>query len=107
GPPYAPVGAGESKAPLPMNDISRVHSAIERGDPQAAEQLLPLVYDKLCRLAARELRRPDPRAGMRVTRDLRLHRRSPVAVRPRLALRRWSRERPEKKFGSVAESARR
>jgi RNA polymerase sigma factor (TIGR02999 family) len=38
-----------------MSNISRVLSAIERGDPAAAEQLLPLVYDELRRLAARKL----------------------------------------------------
>src|SRR5262245_29493956 len=35
-----------------MNDVTRILSAIERGDPQAPEQLLPLVYDELRRLAA-------------------------------------------------------
>jgi RNA polymerase sigma factor (TIGR02999 family) len=38
-----------------MSDVTRVLSAIEPGDPQAAEQLLPLVYDELRRLAARKL----------------------------------------------------
>jgi RNA polymerase sigma factor (TIGR02999 family) len=38
-----------------MNDVTRVLSAIEAGDPQAAEQLLPLVYDELRKLAARRL----------------------------------------------------
>jgi hypothetical protein len=35
-----------------MTDITRVLSAIEQGDPQAAAQLLPLVYDELRELAA-------------------------------------------------------
>ena len=35
-----------------MNEVTRVLSAIEEGDPHAAEQLLPLVYDELRRLAA-------------------------------------------------------
>jgi RNA polymerase sigma factor (TIGR02999 family) len=43
-----------------MNDVSSVLSAIEAGDPQAAEQLLPLVYDELRRLAARKLAREHP-----------------------------------------------
>ena len=30
-----------------MNDVTRILSAIEQGDPKAAEQLLPLVYDEL------------------------------------------------------------
>ena len=38
-----------------MSDITHVLSALERGDPSAAEQLLPLVYDELRKLAARRL----------------------------------------------------
>jgi RNA polymerase sigma factor (TIGR02999 family) len=38
-----------------MCEVTRVLSAIENGDPGAAEQLLPLVYDELRRLAARKL----------------------------------------------------
>lgn len=30
-----------------MHEVTRILSAIERGDPQAAEQLLPLVYEEL------------------------------------------------------------
>jgi RNA polymerase sigma factor (TIGR02999 family) len=40
-----------------MSDVTRALSAIEGGDPQAAEQLLPLVYDELRRLAARRMAR--------------------------------------------------
>jgi RNA polymerase sigma factor (TIGR02999 family) len=43
-----------------MDDISRILSAIEGGDPQAAEQLLPLLYDELRRLAAQRLAREAP-----------------------------------------------
>jgi RNA polymerase sigma factor (TIGR02999 family) len=43
-----------------MNDVTRVLSAIEGGDPQAAEQLLPLVYDELRRLAAQKMARESP-----------------------------------------------
>src|SRR3989442_15341 len=39
----------------PMNDVTRILSAIEQGDPQAAEQLLPLVYDELRQLANHKL----------------------------------------------------
>ena len=35
-----------------MTEVSRILSAIEQGDPRAAEQLLPLVYDELRKLAA-------------------------------------------------------
>ena len=38
-----------------MNEVTRVLSAIEQGDPRAAEQLLPLVYDELRRLAAQKM----------------------------------------------------
>jgi RNA polymerase sigma factor (TIGR02999 family) len=40
-----------------MNEVTRILSAIEQGDPHAAEQLLPLVYDELRRLAAQKLAR--------------------------------------------------
>jgi RNA polymerase sigma factor (TIGR02999 family) len=38
-----------------MQDVTRILDAIEAGDPHAAEQLLPLVYDELRRLAAQKL----------------------------------------------------
>lgn len=38
-----------------MSDVTQILSAIERGEPAATEKLLPLVYDELRRLAAREL----------------------------------------------------
>src|SRR6516165_9429981 len=38
-----------------MSDVTRILSAIEQGDPSAAEQLLPLVYDELRHLAAQKL----------------------------------------------------
>jgi hypothetical protein len=34
------------------SDVTRILNAVEAGDPQAAAQLLPLVYDELRRLAA-------------------------------------------------------
>jgi RNA polymerase sigma factor (TIGR02999 family) len=40
-----------------MSDVTRILSEIERGDPLAAEQLLPLVYDELRLLAARKIAR--------------------------------------------------
>jgi RNA polymerase sigma factor (TIGR02999 family) len=36
-----------------MSEVTRILSAIEQGDPAAAEQLLPLVYDELRKLAAK------------------------------------------------------
>src|SRR4051795_2019473 len=50
-----------------MNDVTRILSAIERGDPQAAEQLLPLVYDELRQLAARKLARVKPGLTLQAT----------------------------------------
>jgi RNA polymerase sigma factor (TIGR02999 family) len=38
-----------------MNDVTRILSAIDQGDPRAAQQLLPLVYDELRKLAAQKL----------------------------------------------------
>src|SRR6478735_5652831 len=38
-----------------MSDVTSILSAIEQGDPHAAEQLLPLVYDELRKLAAQRL----------------------------------------------------
>ena len=38
-----------------MSDVTHILGAIERGDPSAAEQLLPLVYDELRKLAAQKL----------------------------------------------------
>jgi hypothetical protein len=43
-----------------MTDVTRVLSAIEQGAPQAAEQLLPLVYDELRRLAAEKMAQEKP-----------------------------------------------
>ena len=43
-----------------MSEATRILSAIEQGDPHAAEQLLPLVYDELRRLAAAKLAQERP-----------------------------------------------
>jgi RNA polymerase sigma factor (TIGR02999 family) len=43
-----------------MNDVTRALSAIEQGDSRASEQLLPLVYDELRRLAAYRLAEEKP-----------------------------------------------
>jgi DNA-directed RNA polymerase specialized sigma24 family protein len=40
-----------------MSEVTRILSAIEQGDPRAPEQLLPLVYDELRRLAAAKMSR--------------------------------------------------
>src|SRR5262245_30006697 len=43
-----------------MSDVTRILSAIEQGDPDAAEKLLPLVYDELRKLAAGYLANEAP-----------------------------------------------
>src|SRR5213593_2841746 len=43
-----------------MNDVTRVLEAIDRGEPRAASELLPLVYDELRQLAAQKLAQEKP-----------------------------------------------
>jgi RNA polymerase sigma factor (TIGR02999 family) len=43
-----------------MSEVTRILSGIEQGDPHAAEQLLPLVYDELRKLAALKLAQEKP-----------------------------------------------
>jgi RNA polymerase sigma factor (TIGR02999 family) len=45
---------------MTMSDVSRIISAIDQGDPSAAAQLLPLVYDELRQLAAAQMAREKP-----------------------------------------------
>jgi RNA polymerase sigma factor (TIGR02999 family) len=51
----------------PMNEVTRILSAIEQGDPQAAEQLLPLVYGELRKLAAQKLAQEKPGQTLQAT----------------------------------------
>jgi RNA polymerase sigma factor (TIGR02999 family) len=50
-----------------MNEVTRVLSAIEQGDPHAAQQLLPLVYDELRKLAAQKLVQEKPGQTLQAT----------------------------------------
>jgi RNA polymerase sigma factor (TIGR02999 family) len=50
-----------------MTDVTRVLSAIEQGDPHAADQLLPLVYDELRKLAAARLAQEKPGQTLQAT----------------------------------------
>src|SRR5262249_36786538 len=50
-----------------MTDVTRILSAIEQGDPHAAEQLLPLVYDELRQLAAQKLAQEKPGQTLEAT----------------------------------------
>jgi RNA polymerase sigma factor (TIGR02999 family) len=50
-----------------MNDVTHLLSAIGQGDTKAADQLLPLVYDELRRLAARKLAQEKPGQTLQAT----------------------------------------
>ncbi|MFO0888134.1 MAG: ECF-type sigma factor [Isosphaeraceae bacterium] len=50
-----------------MNDATRILAAIEQGDPRAARQLLPLVYDELRKLAAQKLAHESPGQTLQAT----------------------------------------
>src|SRR5262245_40249675 len=50
-----------------MTEVTRILSAIEQGDPSAAEQLLPLVYDELRKLAAQKLAQERPGQTLEAT----------------------------------------
>ena len=50
-----------------MSEVTRILSAIEQGDPHAAEQLLPLVYDELRKLAAQKLAQEKPGQTLEAT----------------------------------------
>lgn len=50
-----------------MSDVTRILSAIDQGDPSAAEQLLPFVYDELRRLAAAKLAHEKPGQTLQAT----------------------------------------
>jgi RNA polymerase sigma factor (TIGR02999 family) len=51
----------------PMNEVTQILSGIEAGDPHAAEQLLPLVYEELRRLAAQKLAQEKPGQTLQAT----------------------------------------
>jgi RNA polymerase sigma factor (TIGR02999 family) len=50
-----------------MREVTSILSAIEQGDPHAAEQLLPLVYDELRKLAAQQLAQEKPGQTLQAT----------------------------------------
>jgi RNA polymerase sigma factor (TIGR02999 family) len=55
------------RGPQAMNDVTRILSAIEHGEPEAAGKLLPLVYDELRRLAAQRLVHERPGQTLQAT----------------------------------------
>src|SRR4029077_17052863 len=50
-----------------MGDVTRILADIEQGDPRAAEQLLPLVYDELRNLAAQKMAQENPGLTLQAT----------------------------------------
>ena len=50
-----------------MNDVTQILSQVEHGDPSAAEQLLPLVYDELRKLAAASMAQEKPGQTLQAT----------------------------------------
>src|SRR5210317_1517815 len=50
-----------------MSDVTQILSQIESGDPSAAEQLLPLVYDELRKLAAAKMAQEAPGQTLQAT----------------------------------------
>jgi RNA polymerase sigma factor (TIGR02999 family) len=50
-----------------MNEVTTILSAIEKGDPRAAEQLLPLVYDELRKIAAQQIAQEKPGQTLQAT----------------------------------------
>jgi hypothetical protein len=61
------TGKGIPKYRLPMSEVTRILSAIERGEPQAADQLLPLIYDELRKLAAQKFAQEKPGQTLQAT----------------------------------------
>jgi RNA polymerase sigma factor (TIGR02999 family) len=61
------VGVGISLKATAMSDVTRILSAIEQGDSQAAEHLLPLVYDELRKLAAQKMAQEKPGQTLQAT----------------------------------------
>jgi RNA polymerase sigma factor (TIGR02999 family) len=50
-----------------MHEVTRILSAFDQGDPQAAEKLLPLVYDELRKLAAEKMAKENPGQTLQAT----------------------------------------
>ena len=59
----------ETRGPAitPMSDVTQILSSIEQGDPHAAAQLLPLVYEELRKLAAKQLMQEKPGQTLQAT----------------------------------------
>ena len=58
---------GAQERLVTMNQLTSILSAIEKGEPKAADQLLPLVYDELRKLAAQRLAQEKPGQTLQAT----------------------------------------
>lgn len=58
---------GAQERLVTMNQLTSILSAVEKGEPKAAEQLLPLVYDELRNLAAQRLAQEKPGQTLQAT----------------------------------------
>ncbi|SPE59980.1 RNA polymerase, sigma-24 subunit, ECF subfamily [Verrucomicrobia bacterium] len=59
--------AGESDNSRSLSDVTRILESIEHGDPKAADELLPLVYEELRKLAASKMARETPNQTLQPT----------------------------------------
>ena len=85
-----------------MSDVTRILAKIESGDPSAAEQLLPLVYEELRQLAAAKLAQEKPGQTLQATA---LVHEAYVETRRRRAAKHWNSAWPL--FAAAAEAMRR
>ena len=85
-----------------MTDVTRTLSAIEQGDPQAAEQLLPLVYDELRKLAAAEMAQDAPGQTLQATA---LVHEAYIRLVDVEKAQHWSMERPRRRMGFAVVTA--
>jgi RNA polymerase sigma factor (TIGR02999 family) len=88
-----------------MSEVTEMLTAIERGEPRAAEELLPLVYDELRRLAAQQLAREKPGQTLQATALVHEAWLRLVGPEPGAAEAKWSGRRHF--FGAAAEAMRR
>lgn len=86
-----------------MSDVTQILNAIEAGDSKAADELLPLVYDQLRRLAARKL--SQERAGQTLTATALVHEAYMKLVKRDGQPRDWEGQRHF--FGAAAQAMRR
>src|SRR3954468_1433305 len=85
-----------------MTDVTRILSAVEHGDPHDAEQLLPLVYEELRKLAAQKMAQEAPGHTLQATA---LVHEAYLRLVGADALKRWDRRGPL--FAAAAEAMRR